>query len=73
MAQGEVGESIVKGDGVMKEYYRNPEKTAETIRKCWLYTDDMAKMYDEGVFYVVDRNKEVIILYAREKTFIRWK
>jgi long-subunit acyl-CoA synthetase (AMP-forming) len=73
VAHGEVGESIVKGDGVMKEYYRNPEKTAETIRNGWLYTSDMPKMDNEGFFYVVDRNKEAIILYPREKIFIQWK
>jgi long-subunit acyl-CoA synthetase (AMP-forming) len=73
VAQGEVGESIVKGDGVMKEYYKNPEKTVETIKKGWLYTGDTTKMDNEGFIYLVDRKKEMIILYAREKIFIRWK
>jgi long-subunit acyl-CoA synthetase (AMP-forming) len=39
-----VGELIPKGDGVMKEYYKNPEKTAETIKNGWLHTGDMVKM-----------------------------
>jgi long-subunit acyl-CoA synthetase (AMP-forming) len=73
VAQGEVGESIVKGDGVRKEYYKNPEKTAETIKKGWLYTGDTAKMDNEGFIYLVDRKKKVIILYAGEKIFIQWK
>jgi acyl-CoA synthetase (AMP-forming)/AMP-acid ligase II len=58
---GEVGELIVKGDGVMKCYYKNPQKTAETLRDGWLYTGDMAKMDDEGFVYIVDRKKDVII------------
>jgi len=58
---GEVGELIVKGNGVMKEYYQNPQKTAETIRDGWLYTGDMARMDSEGFVYIVDRKKDVII------------
>jgi len=61
VAAGEVGELIVKGNGVMKEYYRNPQKTAETIRDSWLYTGDMARMDSEGFVYIVDRKKDVII------------
>jgi acyl-CoA synthetase (AMP-forming)/AMP-acid ligase II len=59
--QGEVGELIVKGNGVMKCYYKNPQKTAETLRDGWLYTGDMARMDDEGFVYIVDRKKDVII------------
>ncbi|MCX6011138.1 MAG: AMP-binding protein, partial [Chloroflexi bacterium] len=59
---GEVGELIVKGDGVMKGYYKNPQKTAETLRDGWLYTGDMAKMDEDGfIYYIVDRKKDVII------------
>ncbi len=61
MAQGEVGELIVKGNGVMKGYYKNPPKTAETIKNGWLYTGDMARMDSEGFIYIVDRKKDVII------------
>ena len=61
VAQDEVGELIVKGCGVMKEYYKNPEKTAEAIRDGWLYTGDMARTDDEGFIYLVDRKKDVII------------
>ncbi len=60
--QGEIGELIVKGCGVMKEYYKNPEKTAETIKDGWLYTGDMARMDNEGFIYLVDRKKDVIII-----------
>ncbi|GAI38815.1 unnamed protein product, partial [marine sediment metagenome] len=54
VARGEVGELIVKGNGVMKGYYKNPEKTAETIKNGWLYTGDMARMDSEGFIYIVD-------------------
>jgi acyl-CoA synthetase (AMP-forming)/AMP-acid ligase II len=58
---GEVGELLVRGDGVMKEYYKNPEKTAETLRDGWLYTGDVARQDDEGFIYIVDRKKDVVI------------
>ena len=61
VTQGEIGELLVKGDGVMKEYYKNPEKTAETIKHGWLYTGDMARMDSEGFIYLVDRKKDVVI------------
>lgn len=61
VAPGQVGELIVKGNGVMKEYYKNPEKTVETIRDGWLYTGDMARVDDEGFIYLVDRKKDIII------------
>jgi len=58
---GEVGELLVKGNGVMKEYYKNPQKTAETLKDGWLHTGDMAKQDDEGFIYIVDRKKDVVI------------
>ena len=61
VAQGEVGELLVKGNGVMKEYYKNPVLTAETIKNGWLYTGDMARMDSEGFIYLVDRKKDVVI------------
>jgi len=61
VVQGEVGELLVKGCGVMKEYYKNPEKTSETIKDGWLYTGDMARMDSDGFVYLVDRKKDVII------------
>lgn len=58
---GMVGELILKGDNVMKEYYKNPEKTAETLRNGWLHTGDMVKMDDDGFFYFIDRKKDIVI------------
>lgn len=68
---GEVGELIVRGPNVMKGYYKMPEETAHTIRDGWLYTGDLAKMDEEGYFYIVDRKKDMIIVggynvYPRE-------
>ncbi|MCQ2512747.1 MAG: AMP-binding protein [Lachnospiraceae bacterium] len=58
---GQVGELIVKGPGVMVEYYKNPEATAEVLKGDWLYTGDMAKVDEDGFIFLVDRKKDVII------------
>ncbi|MCA1030939.1 fatty acid--CoA ligase family protein [Bacillus timonensis] len=68
---GEVGELIVRGPNVMKGYYKMPEETEHTIRDGWLFTGDLAKMDEEGYFYIVDRKKDMIIVggynvYPRE-------
>ena len=59
--RGEVGELIVRGDAVMREYYRNPEATAKTLRDGWLFTGDMAKQDEDGFIFLVDRKKDLII------------
>jgi acyl-CoA synthetase (AMP-forming)/AMP-acid ligase II len=59
--RGTVGELAVKGPGVMKEYYRDPEATAAALHDGWLYTGDMAKEDEDGFIYLVDRKKDVII------------
>ena len=58
---GKVGELAVRGDGVMKCYYKNPEATAEILKDGWLLTGDMAKEDEDGFIYLVDRKKDVII------------
>lgn len=59
--QGAVGELAVKGPGVMKCYYNNPEATAAVLKDGWLFTGDMARMDEDGFIYLVDRKKDVII------------
>jgi len=60
--QGEVGELVVKGPGVMKCYYKNPQATKDVLKENgWLRTGDMAKMDEDGFIYLVDRKKDVII------------
>jgi long-chain acyl-CoA synthetase len=71
VAQGEVGEIVIRGYNVMKGYWQRPEATAETIIDGWLHTGDMGRMDEDGYFYVVDRKKELIIrggynVYPRE-------
>ncbi|MBQ8210662.1 MAG: acyl--CoA ligase [Clostridia bacterium] len=62
VADGEVGELAVKGDGVMKCYYKNSEASAEVLTDDgWLLTGDMAKTDEDGFIYLVDRKKDVII------------
>jgi long-chain acyl-CoA synthetase len=68
---GEVGEIIAKGDGTMLGYWKNPEKTKETIQNGWLFTGDMGRMDEEGYIYCVDRRKDMIIsggenIYTKE-------
>jgi long-chain acyl-CoA synthetase len=68
---GAVGELIVSGPNVMKGYYKMPEETASAIRDGWLYTGDLARMDEDGYFYIVDRKKDLIIVggfnvYPRE-------
>ncbi|NLP37515.1 MAG: acyl--CoA ligase [Firmicutes bacterium] len=59
--QGQVGELIVKGPGVMKCYFNDPEATAKVLKNGWLYTGDMARQDEDGFIYLVDRKKDVII------------
>lgn len=58
---GDVGELIVKGPGVMLCYYKNEEATNEVLHGEWLYTGDMARVDEDGFIYLVDRKKDVVI------------
>jgi long-chain acyl-CoA synthetase len=69
--QGEVGEIVIKGPNVMKGYWRKDDATAEAIKDGWFHTGDMAKIDEEGYFFIVDRKKEMILrggynVYPRE-------
>ena len=61
VGMGEVGELVLRGEGVMREYYKNPEATAKTLKDGWLFTGDMAKQDGDGFIFLVDRKKDVII------------
>ncbi len=61
VGRGEVGEVVLKGDGVMKEYYKNPELTSIIIRNGWLHTGDLGRIDEEGFFWLVDRKKDLVI------------
>src|SRR3954454_23275024 len=68
---GAVGEIVIKGHNVMKGYWNKPEATAEVMRDGWFHTGDMAKVDDDGYFFIVDRKKDMIIrggynVYPRE-------
>jgi long-chain acyl-CoA synthetase len=68
---GEVGELIVRGPQVMRGYWNRPEASSEALRNGWLHTGDMARMDEDGYFYIVDRKKDIIIaggynIYPRE-------
>ena len=60
LAIGEVGELAVQGPQVMQGYWRKLEETAAVLRDGWLHTGDMAKMDEEGYFFIVDRKKDMI-------------
>ena len=62
---------IVRGPQVMKGYWNMPDETANTLRDGWLYTEDIARMEEDGYFYIVDRTKDMIVasgynVYPRE-------
>jgi len=69
--QGEVGEIAIRGHNVMKGYWRQPAATAEAIPDGWLRTGDLARVDEDGYFFIVDRKKDLIIrggynIYPRE-------
>jgi long-chain acyl-CoA synthetase len=70
--QGDVGEIVIRGHNVMKGYWDRPDATEETITEDgWFHTGDMAKVDEDGYFFIVDRKKDLIIrggynVYPRE-------
>jgi long-chain acyl-CoA synthetase len=57
---GEIGEMVIKGPQVFIGYHNMPTETANALRDGWLYTGDIARMDEDGYFYIVDRKKELI-------------
>jgi long-chain acyl-CoA synthetase len=71
LAQGEVGQIWIKGHNVMKGYWKRDDATAEVMRDGWFATGDMARIDEDGYFFIVDRKKDMIIrggynVYPRE-------
>jgi long-chain acyl-CoA synthetase len=71
MPIGESGELIIKGPQIMKGYLNMPEETAAALKDGWLHTGDVARMDEDGYFYIVDRKKDMIVasgynVYPRE-------
>ena len=60
LAVGQVGELVIRGPQVMRGYWRRPRETAEAMAGGWFHTGDLARVDDDGYFYVVDRKKDVI-------------
>lgn len=61
-APGEPGEIAIRGPQVMKGYYEQPEETANALRDGWMFTGDVARMDEDGYFYIVDRVKDMVIV-----------
>lgn len=57
----EIGELVLRGPMMMKEYWHNPKATEQTIQNGWLYTGDLVRRDEEGYFYVVGRKKDMYI------------
>ena len=79
VAQGEVGEVLVRGGQVMLGYWNNPEATAQALdADGWLHTGDVGKVDADGYYYIVNRIKEMIIsmgenIYPREVEEVVYK
>lgn len=71
VADGELGEIVLRGENILKGYYRNPEATTTAFRNGWFHTGDVGYRDAEGFFYIVDRMSDMIIrggenIYPRE-------
>ena len=77
LPQGEVGEVCVRGDLVMKGYYKAPSETERTIVDGWLHTGDIGMLDAEGFLHITDRKKDMIIsggfnVYPSEVEQVIW-
>lgn len=71
VAPGEVGEVVIRGENIMKGYWKNDEATTKAIRDGWFHSGDLGTVDDEGFFSIVDRVKDLILrggmnVYPRE-------
>jgi long-chain acyl-CoA synthetase len=68
---GELGEIVLRGENILKGYFKNPEATAQAFRNGWFHTGDVGYRDQDGFFYIVDRKSDMIIrggenIYPRE-------
>jgi long-chain acyl-CoA synthetase len=71
VADGELGEIVLRGENILKGYYKNPEANKKAFRNDWFHTGDVAYRDADGFFYIVDRKSDMIIrggenIYPRE-------
>lgn len=71
VSDGELGEIVLRGENILKGYYRNPEATATAFRNGWFHTGDIGYRDKDGFFFIVDRKSDMIIrggenIYPRE-------
>lgn len=71
LGPNELGELVIKSPSVMQGYWQMPTETANTLRDGWLFTGDIARMDEDGYFFIEDRKKDMIIaggfnIYPRE-------
>jgi long-chain acyl-CoA synthetase len=78
LAQGEIGEIVVRGPQVAKGYLNRPEDNASAFRDGWFHTGDIGRLDEEGYLHVLDRKKEMVItggenVYTREVENVLYK
>ncbi|HEY6803924.1 MAG TPA: long-chain-fatty-acid--CoA ligase [Pyrinomonadaceae bacterium] len=71
VADGELGEIVLRGENILKGYYKNPEATSIAFRNGWFHTGDIGYRDADGFYYIVDRKSDMIIrggenIYPRE-------
>lgn len=71
VVDGELGEIVLRGENILKGYYKNPDATASAFRNGWFHTGDVGYRDPDGFFYIVDRKSDMIIrggenIYPRE-------
>jgi long-chain acyl-CoA synthetase len=71
VADGQLGEIVLRGENILKGYYKNPEATSAAFRSGWFHTGDIGYRDDDGYFFIVDRKSDMIIrggenIYPRE-------
>ena len=71
VSDGELGEIVLRGENILKGYFRNPEATEQAFRNGWFHTGDIGYRDKDGFFFIVDRKSDMIIrggenIYPRE-------